>query len=227
MTDEDKAYPKSSSGNPVALEVREAGSDGRRFSPSTARNKDAVADAFREAGLIAGQVLEIASGTGEHGAHLTGLFAQMHWTYSDIDPVSMESQQAWVNHEGHGRLNGPYQVDTTDAEWREVSAVDYGIIFCANMVHIAPFTAAEGLIVGAGRRLTSGGHLCLYGPYARSGEIAPSNARFSENLQRRDPSWGVRDLDLEIVPLAKDNGLHLDAVIEMPANNLFVVFQKA
>lgn len=94
------------------------------------------------------------------------------------------------------------------------------------MIHIAPFEAAQGLIAGAGRLLRPGGRLMLYGPFARDGDIAPSNARFSEDLKRRDPSWGVRDLDREIQPLAKSAGLSLIHVMEMPANNLSVVFQR-
>ena len=95
-----------------------------------------------------------------------------------------------------------------------------------NMVHIAPFAVAEGLFAGAGRILDTGGKLFLYGPFARNGDIAPSNAAFRENLQRRNPEWGVRDLDLELLPLASLAGLMLRHVTEMPANNLAVVFER-
>lgn len=94
------------------------------------------------------------------------------------------------------------------------------------MIHIAPFQAAEGLLAGAGRLLAPRGRLMLYGPFARSGEIAPSNAQFSADLKRRNPSWGVRDLDLEILPLARQAGLQLETVETMPANNLSVVFAR-
>jgi len=94
------------------------------------------------------------------------------------------------------------------------------------MIHISPFAVAEGLFAGAGRVIKPGGKLMLYGPFARRGDIAPSNARFSEDLQRRDPSWGVRDLDLEILPLANAGGLAISNVINMPANNLSVIFEK-
>jgi len=36
----------------------------------------------------------------------------------------------------------------------------------------------------------------------------------------------VRDLDLELLPLASRVGLQLQAVTEMPANNLSVVFRR-
>ena len=227
MTDENAGYQKAQSGEPLALEKRVEEADGRRFSPSTGRNKDIVRDTFLEVMPRQGRVLEIASGTGEHGVHITAVAHDLNWTYSDIDPVSQASQLAWRNHVSHDRLDGPMTVDTTHADWGDVEkAAPWNGMFCANMIHIAPFSAAEGLLAGAGRLLAPGGRLMLYGPFARAGEIAPSNARFSEDLQRRDASWGVRDLDLEILPLANAAGLRLATVKAMPANNLSVVLEK-
>ncbi len=39
-------------------------------------------------------------------------------------------------------------------------------------------------------------------------------------------SWGVRDLDQDILPIAEVAGLDLIDVIEMPANNLSVIFER-
>ena len=174
-----------------------------------------------------GHVLEIASGTGEHGAHVTAAAPELVWTYSDIDAASQVSQSAWREAVGHDRLRGPLRVDTTHPVWSDATALaPFDAMFCANMIHIAPFEAAVGLIAGAGRILRGGGRLMLYGPFARNGAIAPSNARFSDDLQRRDPAWGVRDLDRQILPLAEQAGLSLVAVIDMPANNLSVILEK-
>ncbi|MEM6555052.1 MAG: DUF938 domain-containing protein [Pseudomonadota bacterium] len=227
MTDENADYQKAQTGQPLALEKRGEMGDGRRFSPSIGRNKDVVRDAFLRHMPGAGRILEIASGTGEHGAHITAAAPSLRWTYSDIDPDSQASQSAWRAHAEHDRLHGPLSVDTTQTEWGEAETPTWHGMFCANMIHIAPFEAAIGLINGAGRLLAPKGRIMLYGPFARSGEIAPSNARFSTDLKRRDPSWGVRDLDLDLVPLAEAAGLRLTAVEPMPANNLSVVFEKA
>lgn len=228
MTDENATYQKAKSGQPLALEKRETTEDGRRFSPSIGRNKDVVRDAFLSVMAKQGAILEIASGTGEHGAHITAAAPDLSWTYSDIDPASQASQAAWQAHAAHDRLSGPLTVDTTAPHWGEAEThAPWDGLFCANMIHIAPFEAATGLIGGAGRLLPSGGRLMLYGPFAREGEIAPSNARFSEDLKRRDPSWGVRDLERDILPLAEQAGLALIKVIDMPANNLSVVFERA
>ena len=228
MADENATYQKATSGQPLALEKRDTTEDGRRFSPSIDRNKDVVRDAFLSVMPTQGTILEIASGTGEHGAHITASAADLSWTYSDIDPASQASQAAWRAHEGHDRLRGPLTVDTTVDHWGEAEVqAPWDGLFCANMIHIAPFAAAIGLISGASRLLRPGGRLMIYGPFARNGEIAPSNARFSEDLKRRDPSWGVRDLDLDILPLAEPAGLTLVSVINMPANNQSVVFERA
>lgn len=212
---------------PVAMEHREDGGDGRRYAPSTARNREPIRDVFAAQGLTSGQVLEIASGTGEHGAFLTDAFPELRWTYSDIDPASRASQKAWREAATHDRLSGPVAIDASTGDWGEVEGKTWDLIVSVNMVHISPFAATEGLLQGAARLLRPGGHVFLYGPYARNGEIAPSNAAFSENLQSRNPAWGVRDLDTQIVPRASRAGLQLDTVIEMPANNLSVLLRRS
>ena len=211
---------------PVALEQRGESDDGRRHSPSVARNREPIRDVFAAEGLVAGRVLEIASGTGEHGAFLTDAFEGLDWTYSDIDVESRVSQVAWRATAAHGRLHGPLVIDASTDDWGEAETGGWDAIVTVNMIHISPFAATEGLLRGAGRLLKPGGHLFLYGPYARNGEIAPSNAAFSENLKARHPEWGVRDLDREIVPLAREAGLVLQSVTEMPANNLSVIFRR-
>jgi hypothetical protein len=99
-------------------------------------------------------------------------------------------------------------------------------ILCINMIHIAPWVATIGLMAGAGRLLRAGAPLYLYGPYLRDGvDTAASNLAFDQSLKERDPDWGLRDLSA-VTALAAEQGLHLDRVIEMPANNLSVIFQK-
>ncbi|MBA4337589.1 MAG: hypothetical protein C0421_01955 [Hyphomonas sp.] len=213
---------------PVALENRGEGEDGRRYSPSAARNREPIRDVLAPLITAPARVLEIASGTGEHGAFLTSELPNLRWTYSDIDPDSLASQRAWQKADITGRLTGPLCIDASTGEWGEAEGLaKWDVVFSANMVHIAPWPAAEGLIRGAGRLLRPGGLLILYGPFARSGGIAPSNAAFDESLKSRNPDWGVRDLDVDISPRARAAGLELTAVTEMPANNLTVVFQRS
>ena len=227
MSDENAGYDKHASGKPVTLEERSGDADGRRFSPSTERNKDIVRDVFLQHMPVEGHVLEVASGTGEHGVHITAAAPDLSWTYSDIDPQGRQSQAAWAEYVPHDRLNGPFHLDASTDHWGELEQTGgFNALFNANMIHISPFGVAEGLLAGAGRLLSVGGKLMLYGPFARKGEIAPSNAAFNESLQRRDPTWGVRDLELEILPLAERANLTLQTVVEMPANNLSVIFTR-
>lgn len=218
--------PTSPDRKPIALETRDTEADGRLHSPSAARNRDAIRNVFLAHVASAGQVLEIASGTGEHGAHITAAAPELVWTYSDPDPASRQSQAAWAAAAGHDRLAGPFDIDAAAPDWPAVAGRRFDAIFSANMVHIAPFAAARGLIAGAGRHLVPGGALVLYGPFARNGAIAPSNAAFSDSLRSRNPAWGVRDLDRELLPLAAAAGLELGDVIDMPANNLTVILRR-
>lgn len=219
-------YPESPERKPVALEVRAEAGDGRRESPSVARNREPIREVFAAHGLGHGRALEIASGTGEHGAYLTAAFPDLDWTYSDIDAASMASQSAWRAAAEHDRLHGPLTLNVATETWEWAGQGAWDLMVCINMVHISPFAATEGLLRGAGHILKPGGHLFLYGPYARNGDIAPSNAAFDESLRSRDPAWGVRDLDLQVLPLAQQNRLELAGVVEMPANNLSVILRR-
>lgn len=213
---------------PVALETRGEGGDGRRYSPSTARNREPILNVLKPRLPQPAFVLEIASGTGEHGAFFTAEMEGIDWTCSDIDPDSLASQRAWQAADQTGRLHGPVEIDASLDHWGEAERpAGWDAIFSANMVHIAPFPAAKGLIRGAGRLLRPEGFLMLYGPFSRDGVIAPSNAAFDQSLRSRDPRWGVRDIDRQIVPLALAAGLELQDIAEMPANNLTVFFRKS
>lgn len=209
----------------IALEER--GREERRlFSPSVARNRDVIRDAFLKTMPGAGDILEIGSGTGEHAVHIAAAAPDLRWRPGDPDAASRASIAAWTEHLGLANVAAPHAIDVTAPGWDQGLAPVDGAV-SINMIHIAPFEAARGLVAGAARLLRPGGKLFLYGPFARNGaHTAPSNADFDASLKSRDARWGVRDLDLEILPLAVAAGLALDAVIDMPANNLSVVFRR-
>lgn len=210
---------------PIALEDR--GEDGGRlFSPSAERNKDVVRDVLVKHAPKTGDILEIGSGTGEHAMHFAGALPGVRWRPGDPDAASRASIVAWTAHEGLSNVAPPHAIDVTAADWDGVEDKSLAGLVSLNMIHIAPFSAARGLFAGAGKYLRSNGVLFLYGPFSRNGEhTAPSNATFDQSLRSRDPEWGVRDLDQDILPLAEAAGLTLETVVEMPANNLSVVFR--
>ena len=100
-------------------------------------------------------------------------------------------------------------------------------LFCANVIHIAPWRVAEGLVAGAGLALRAEGRLFLYGPFKRDGKhTALSNAVFDTSLREGNPEWGVRDI-VDLEKLASQAGLTLQEAVEMPANNMILVFGRA
>ncbi|MEO1028579.1 MAG: DUF938 domain-containing protein [Pseudomonadota bacterium] len=223
---QDKHYPKGQTGKPVTLEVRDGLEDGRRFSPSAGRNKAVIAETFARVMPSSGSILEIGSGTGEHGVEITTLIEGIAWTFSEYDLTSHSSISSWIDHGSSERLAGPYHLDAAKDHWGELENQSFAGVFCANTIHISPFDVAKGLFAGASRLLHDDGKLFLYGPFARNGDMSDGNARFDLDLKRRDPSWGVRDLHLELEPLAREHGLGIETIVEMPANNLSVVWKR-
>lgn len=135
----------------------------------------------------------------------------------------MESIAAWTAHEALDNVLPPVVIDAMAHEW-PIGRAD--AILCINMVHIAPWAASEGLMQRAGAILRAGAPLILYGPYRRQGvETAPSNEAFDQSLKSRNPEWGLRQLE-DVAALARANGLEGPDVVEMPANNLCLVFRK-
>ncbi|MEO1037939.1 MAG: DUF938 domain-containing protein [Pseudomonadota bacterium] len=206
----------------IALEDR--ASDGARLSsPSAARNRSVIAQLLAERLSEGARVLEIASGTGEHAVAATGLRPDLSWTPSDIDEASLASQADWAR-DAQGRIEPPLKLDVSQADWwGEAPAID--AVFCANMIHIAPWRAAQGLFAGAGRLLSDAGLLLLYGPFLEGEATAPSNLEFDASLKSRNPDWGVRALD-DVVSLSRTHGFRLAERVETPANNRLLRFQR-
>lgn len=203
--------------------IIDAGELEKRHAPATVRNRDAIADVLEAVLPPTGTVLEVASGTGEHVVHFAQRFPQLIWQPSDYSDLSLPSIAAWVAESGFTNVRPAVQLDASSPGWPVPQA---DVILCINMIHIAPWAATMGLMAGAGRLLQARAPLYLYGPYLRDGvETAPSNLAFDQSLKERDPDWGLRDLSA-VIALAAEHGLHIEQVIEMPANNLSVIFRQ-
>lgn len=195
--------------------------DRRRSAPAAQRNREPILGVLRDALPEAGTVLEVASGTGEHAAFFAREWPELAWQPSDPSPEMRESIAAWCT--GLPNVMPPLDLDASAPEW-PVSRAE--AIVCINMVHISPWAATEGLMRGAGRILAGGAPLVLYGPYRRAGQaLEPSNEAFDQDLARRDPAWGLRLVE-DVADCAALHGLKLERVVEMPANNLSLVFRK-
>jgi hypothetical protein len=209
--------------DPKPFEISPGGGDPRRSAPHVARNAGPIAEVLR--GLLPerGFVLEVASGTGEHVLHFAREFPKTLWQPSDPEPAAIRSIEAWRAEAGLFNLLPALPLDARAAEW-PVARAD--AILCINMVHISPWAATIGLMRGAARLLDEGALLYLYGAYRLAGvETAPSNEAFDQSLKGRNPDWGLRDLD-DVAAEAEKNGLRLESVTPMPANNLSVAFRK-
>ena len=174
-----------------------------------------------------GLVFEVASGTGQHTAFFAAAFSNLTFQPSDLNEDAHDSINAWVAHEALTNVRPPMQVDASDIDPASL-AVDPPVVAMVNinMIHISPWAACEGLMSAAGRVLPSGAHLFMYGPYARGGgHTAPSNAAFDESLRGRNPEWGIRHLE-DVIACAESHGLEHADTIEMPANNLSVVYRR-
>ena len=195
-----------------------------RQAPATARNREPILAVLARVLPPHGVLLEIASGTGEHAAFMTPQLAGWHWQPTDANPNALKDIDAHARASGCDRIRPARLLDVGDATaWSETPDA----MLCCNMIHIAPFKAAEDLFALAGRLLPTGAPLILYGPFKRHGaHTAPSNAAFDETLRQQNWRWGVRCLDSEVMPLAERNGFILEEIAPMPANNLTVVWRK-
>lgn len=192
----------------------------RLCSPSAARNRGPILAVLTHVLPELGEVLEVASGTGEHVAHFAAALPGLRFQPSDTGEEQRASIDAWTA--GLPNVRRSIALDTT-GPWPDGP---FDAVLCANMIHIAPWEATIGLVASAAGVLRIGGQLITYGPYRRRGaHTAPGNEAFDANLRERDASWGVRDLEA-VAELAAAYGFLAPNIIDMPANNLILVFRR-
>jgi hypothetical protein len=196
-----------------------------RHAPATLRNREPILDVLVRVLPKAGMLLEIASGTGEHAAFIAPrLSKDLVWQPSEAGTDALADIDAHTGGAHRSRIRPAIALNASDATWPLPHA---DAVFCCNMIHIAPWSAAEGLFAGSSRILSDAAPLILYGPFRRHGvHTAPSNQSFDDELRARDPGWGVRCLDTEVMPLAERSGFVVDEIVAMPANNVTVIFRR-
>jgi hypothetical protein len=201
--------------------------DARQYAPATERNREPILEILLKILPPTGNILEIASGTGEHAVFFAPHFQPRKWIPSEPNPLLRASIIAWSQKCPSDNLCPPLDIDVESPTWsiESTDLLPIHAIININMIHIAPWSACLGLMAGAERILSKQGILYLYGPFKVGGKhTASSNLAFDTMLQAQNPAWGIRDLD-EVIAVAKKHNLILKEVIEMPANNLSVVFE--
>lgn len=167
-------------------------------------------------------MLEIASGTGQHVIHFARALPGLTWQPSDSDAELRDSVAQRVRDERLANVNPAIDLDVTTLPWPLRTA---DAVVCINMIHVAPWSATLALFEGARALLPARRILFLYGPYRRSGNhTSQSNAQFDSDLRAQNPEWGVRDLEA-VSEVAARAGFVLAEIVEMPANNLSLVFE--
>jgi hypothetical protein len=196
-------------------------------SPAADRNKQPILEALLGLLPAQGRALEIAAGTGQHGPHFMAALPGWSWQATDAEPSHLTAIAAWAElapAEVRARLPAPLRLDVLAEPW-PLNGQRYELIFCANMLHIAPWPCCAGLMRGAVRHLAPAGLLLTYGPYLEADvPTAASNLAFDADLRARDPAWGLRSLEA-VRGEAEAAGLQLQQRIAMPANNLLLAWQ--
>lgn len=194
--------------------------DPRRFAPAVARNRDPILEVLRRVLPARGLVLEVASGTGEHCAHLAAALPGLTFQPTEPEAEGRASCDAWCGSLANVRRALPLDAA---AAWPVLRA---DAVLCINMAHIAPWAATLGLLRGAARSLRAGAPLVLYGPWILpSVETVPSNLEFDASLRARNPDWGLRRLE-DLAAAAAGVDFAAPEVIDMPANNVTLVLRR-
>lgn len=206
----------------------------KRESPSAERNKEFIYECLKSLLPKRGSVLETAAGAGVHTAYLVPrMTSDVQYYPTDPEASSLASIEAYMNEldkSSCAKVQTPLKMTFHEGGVME-SATDEAIpnhldlIININMIHISPWSATMGLMRTASQKLSTGRHLFVYGPYRVNGNMVESNVNFDLWLKDKDPCFGVRDLE-DVVQVADENGLELVRKMEMPANNLSLIFRK-
>ena len=197
-------------------------------SPAADRNKAPILAALQGLLPTTGRALEIAAGTGQHALHFSAGLPGWVWQPTDPEPAALASIAAWARQSPTAGLLPPLQLDVLATPWpvHAAGVPRWDLVFCANLLHIAPWACCAALMQGAALAMGPQGLLITYGPYQVDGEVlAPGNQAFDADLRARNPAWGLRWLH-EVDAQAQAAGLQRQARIQMPANNLLLVFGR-
>lgn len=199
-------------------------------SPAAERNRQPILDVLQRVLPAQGNALEIASGTGQHAAWFAAALPGWTWQPTDADADMLPVIAAWTQQAGLANVRRPVRLDVLAAQWPAEGPAfaeqSFDAIYCANLIHIAPWATCAALMRNAARLLSPGGLLITYGPYLEDDvPTAPGNLAFDESLRLRDAAWGIRRRE-DVEAEAQRAGLALRQRHAMPANNLLLAFAR-
>lgn len=191
------------------------------FAESCEQNKHVILDVLQETFLNSSQVLEIASGTGQHAVYFAEKMPHLYWQCSDR-ATELTGINQWIADSPLTNLANAIELDV-QGRWPKQQ---YDAVFSANAVHIMSWQSVEAMFNGLKQCLAEHATVCLYGPFNYNGKFtSESNARFDKWLKQRDPQSGIRDFE-KLNMLASACGLTFSKDYEMPANNRILCWKK-
>jgi hypothetical protein len=200
----------------------------KRTAAASERNRGPILEVLSPLLPATGRILEVASGPGVHVVAFAEARPDLDWQPSDLDPRARASIAAWIADTGLANIAQPLNLDMTRPDWPELVASDseFDGLVTINLLHVAPWAACEGLMAGAARLVKPGGFLFVYGPFMRDGRHnSEGNRQFDQSLRAQDPALGLRDVN-DVADCAAQNGLTLEGIVEMPANNRSLIFRQ-
>ncbi len=210
---------------PTASIAIDADQGGKLHAPSAARNAADLCATVQSFAPSSGHALEIASGTGQHIVTFAAAMPNIHWQPSEVETSRLASIKAYSAESGLTNIAAPITLNATQSGWGKTTPPK-DLITLANLLHLISATEAEILIVEAAKALAPEGKLFLYGPFKRAGKlISEGDERFDASLREFDSETGYKD-DIWVKTVAIKAGLTLVQAVEMPANNLALIFQK-
>ncbi len=210
---------------PGQASVAESAEGGKLFAPAAARNLAPLLAVLETHAPTKGQALEIASGTGQHVTGFARALPQLHWQPSDIDPARRASIDAYVSEAGLENVAIAAALDATSPGWGALIG-PFQLILLANLMHLISQDEAQCLLAEAACALAPAGRMVIYGPFRRKGALVSEGDRsFDAALTGHDPDIGYKDVEA-VVAWAAAQGLSLRQEVEMPANNLSLVFER-
>ena len=203
--------------------------DKRLFFPATQRNKEFIGDVLSKIIKKDGSILEIGSGSGEHGVAFQKRFPNIIWQTSDPVLRNRKSIISWIEHEELNKeMPGPLELDVKNIPWKIPLKLVHSLqgIVSINMIHVVQWNCTLALFKGAGKLLKKGQFMILYGPFKVGNKhISQSNHFFDNSLKKQNAFWGIRNLE-EVTNEAKKNGFLQENIIKMPANNFSIIYRK-
>ena len=203
--------------------------DNRLFFAATERNRVCIGDVLSKTIKKEGSILEIGSGSGEHGVAFQKRFPKIIWQTSDSNLLHIKSINSWIDYEGlTKKMPQPLKLDVENIPWKIPLRIVHSLqgIVSINMIHVAKWTCTIALFKGAAKLLKKGQFMILYGPFKFGNKhTSQSNYFFENSLKKQNDLWGIINIE-EVSEEAKKNSFCQKNIIRMPANNFSIIYKK-